>query len=440
MIANESEEGAIALSKLKSNPRNELIYGDSDDLDEPFVESIRTKGILVPLVVTPEGVIISGHRRAAAAEHLGLEIVPVTVEKYPDELARREATIAYNRQREKTYSQKMREADELEEIERQRAKDRQGDRTDLRENFPEGEKPEYGRTRDKVASKIGIGSGRTYEKGRAVWDAAKTGDPVAKHEVARLDRDTGSVDGAWRKIRNRHKEPDTDLGSGSGDDTDEQVSLDEIILSAHRAPNDSVFEKVLDLHVETGSVVADVTYGHGAFWRQIPHDAYELCATDIDPERSPDSEDGVDYRNLPYGDGEIDAVVLDPPYAEGFYSPNRDAEESDYWIKERYANASKGDLTYHEAVLHEYTVAAREAYRVLAEEGVLIVKLQDEVSRNEQRLTHIEVTNTYEQELGYAAEDLFVVVRQDTPTVSNIKHQQRARKNHSYFMVYEKQN
>ena len=33
--------------------------------------------------------------------------------------------------------------------------------------------------RDKVASAIGIGSGRTYDKAAQVWEAAKAGDTFA---------------------------------------------------------------------------------------------------------------------------------------------------------------------------------------------------------------------------------------------------------------------
>ena len=32
-----------------------------------------------------------------------------------------------------------------------------------------------------------------------------------------------------------------------------------------------------------------------------------------------DLQTGVDCRDLPYADGEIDCVVLDPPYMEGLY-------------------------------------------------------------------------------------------------------------------------
>ena len=52
-----------------------------------------------------------------------------------------------------------------------------------------------------------------------------------------------------------------------------------------------------------------------------------------------------------------------------------------------------------------YFKAGAEAYRVLKHDGVLIVKCQDEVSANTQRLTHIEIINHYSQ-MGFYAKDL----------------------------------
>jgi hypothetical protein len=60
----------------------------------------------------------------------------------------------------------------IEELERKPARERQGTRTDLPQhsgNFPEGDK---GQTRDKIGSVVGM-SGRTYEKAKAVVDAAE---------------------------------------------------------------------------------------------------------------------------------------------------------------------------------------------------------------------------------------------------------------------------
>jgi len=92
---------------------------------------------------------------------------------------------------------------------------------------------------------------------------------------------------------------------------------------------------------------------------------------------------------------------------------------------------------YHEAVLDLYVRGAREAYRVLKPEGIYILKCQDEVCANQQRLTHVELINELTQ-LGFVVEDLFVVVRKNKPGVSRILRQVHARKNHSYFLVFRK--
>ena len=203
----------------------------------------------------------------------------------------------------------------------------------------------------------------------------------------------------------------------------------DLVLSAYALGNSDVFPKILDLYVPPGSVVADVTFGKGAFWRNVPADRYQLLATDI--------QEGVDCRDLPYSDGSIDCVVLDPPY---MHSPGGTAHLSHSPFEEHYRNnASKSpaDSKYHQAVLDLYFAAGREAYRVLRERGVLIVKCQDEVCANRQRFTHVEIMEEYDR-LGFVAEDLLVVVRNNRPGVSRTIRQVHARKNHSYFIVFWK--
>jgi hypothetical protein len=60
--------------------------------------------------------------------------------------------------------------------------------------------------------------------------------------------------------------------------------------------------------------VLDCTYGYGAFWSEWKPPGYLFHATDIDPEKSPDNPDGVDFRKLPHDDQSFDVVVYDPPY------------------------------------------------------------------------------------------------------------------------------
>jgi len=188
---------------LKPHPMNRKLYGE-EVLPPEFVASIRENGILVPLAVKDDGTIISGHRRWQAALALKMECVPVQVVRYADDLDEREAIIEFNRQREKTFSQKMAEAEELEAVERERARRRQlsqlkrGDREPVKETLPEREK---GQTRDKVAAAVGLGSGRTYDKAAKVWEAAKEGNEVALELVEKLDKGEVSIHKAYKDIR-----------------------------------------------------------------------------------------------------------------------------------------------------------------------------------------------------------------------------------------------
>ena len=218
------------------------------------------------------------------------------------------------------------------------------------------------------------------------------------------------------------------------------VASSDLVLSAHTAGNAEVFPQVLALHVPEGSKVADVTWGKGVFWRDVDLSRYELWPSDI--------ENGVDCRDLPYEPASFDCVVLDPPYMEGFYrraNGQKAGTGSHGSFKDAYSNGDErnesrgttGAARYHAAVTDMYFRAAAEAWRVLRDGGVLVVKCQDEVSANRQCFTHVEIINELETR-GWYAKDLFVVVRTNRPAVSRIKKQVHARKNHSYFLVFVK--
>lgn len=218
------------------------------------------------------------------------------------------------------------------------------------------------------------------------------------------------------------------------------VPTSDLIMSASVGDNADIFPQILELHVPAGSLIADVTYGKGVFWQNVPSEQYTVWATDI--------ADGVDCRNLPYADASIDCVVLDPPYMEGFYrkaNSQKAGSGSHGAFRESYSNGdevngdsrNKGTAKWHGAVTDMYFRAGLEAYRVLKQKGVLIVKCQDEVSAGKQWLTHVEIINEYEK-YGFYTKDLFVVVRNNWPGVSRLKNQIHARKNHSYFLVFIK--
>jgi hypothetical protein len=212
------------------------------------------------------------------------------------------------------------------------------------------------------------------------------------------------------------------------------IATSRVTLSAHLAGNAEVFPEILALHVPDGAKIADVTFGTGVFWQNVEADRYTLLATDL--------KSGVDCRKLPYADASLDCIVLDPPYMEGLFrraSSQLAGGGTHAAFRDHYSNGERtaSGPKYHEAVLDLYFRAADEARRVLRPGGVLIVKCQDEVSANRQRLTHVEIINRYEAS-GFYTKDLFVVVRQNRPSVSRLKKQAHARKNHSYFLVFVK--
>jgi len=212
------------------------------------------------------------------------------------------------------------------------------------------------------------------------------------------------------------------------------VTTSNVVTSVFVGGNADAFPQILDLHVSPGSKIADVTWGKGVFWKKVPEGLYELHASDI--------ADGVDCRALPYEDESFDVLVLDPPYMEGLFrkqTGHMAGSGSHAAFRENYSNgmATTDGPKWHAAVSDLYFRAADEALRVLRDKGVCIVKCQDEVSANKQRLTHIEIINYFEA-IGFYCKDLFIVVRSNKPVISRLKKQEHARKAHSYFLIFIK--
>ena len=105
----------MPLADVRPSPENDQLYKPVDPADPAIValaESISDIGIREPLVVTDDGWLLSGHRRRAAAELAGLEVVPVRVEPIcrEDDLDGFIVLLReYNRQRDKTNDEKLRE-------------------------------------------------------------------------------------------------------------------------------------------------------------------------------------------------------------------------------------------------------------------------------------------------------------------------------------------
>ena len=64
------------LSELKPHPMNEYLFDDIEgEKWEEFLTSVQRVGIITPPVITPDGVIVSGHQRCRACQALGIDTI-----------------------------------------------------------------------------------------------------------------------------------------------------------------------------------------------------------------------------------------------------------------------------------------------------------------------------------------------------------------------------
>lgn len=76
----------ININELKSHPRNNEFFDDiSGDKWKEFLESIKIRNVIEPVVITQNKVIVSGHQRVRACKELGISTVNCKVQIYDNE-------------------------------------------------------------------------------------------------------------------------------------------------------------------------------------------------------------------------------------------------------------------------------------------------------------------------------------------------------------------
>lgn len=194
----------MKISEITRGVRHRKDMGDIDAL----AESIKSIGLLQPVVVDSNGKLVSGERRLRAAKLLKWDDIPVhVVDGIDGAMQRLCAERDENTCRKAfTVTEAVALGKSLEKLERPKAKERQGSpgkprttQNDCSGNLPEQSR---GQTRDKVGAALGM-SGSTYEHAKAVVDS---GD---EELIAELDK--GKVNSAYRKLKAKQS-------SSNGDD------------------------------------------------------------------------------------------------------------------------------------------------------------------------------------------------------------------------------
>jgi len=190
-----------------------------------------------------------------------------------------------------------------------------------------------------------------------------------------------------------------------------------LIGSVQNGTNADLMAVIAPLYL-AGSVL-DVTYGDGGWWRRYKpadftaHDLYKL--------------DGVDFRHLPEPDSSVDAVCFDPPYIPaGGQGTTTMPDFRDRFGIGVYRSQAKLDALIQDGLAECGRVTRRW----------VLVKCCDYVNGCVFTLGHRKVLSAADR-AGLSCHDLIVHHTGSGPGGHNIWTPIRARRHHSYLIVFE---
>jgi hypothetical protein len=173
----------------------------------PLEASVKEVGLLHPIVINSRAQLISGRRRLEVCKRLGWTDVPVTVIDTLDD-----AVLALKAEQDENFLREPMAPLEFAELGRRiEAEEKPKASTRRREGArhggeASGKLPEAsrGQTRDKVASALGV-SGKTYEKVKAVVEAAEQHPEQFGDLAEKLAVPNAKVDPVFKELRQRQE-------------------------------------------------------------------------------------------------------------------------------------------------------------------------------------------------------------------------------------------
>lgn len=207
----------VDIDKIKVNERIRKDFGDLQELADSIVAA---GGLIHPPAVTPDFELIAGERRLRACRDiLGWKQMEVHVMPVQDaehqlmlEIDENETHKSFSKAERIDYGRR------LERIEAAKAKERQGQRTDLTSAKILAEV----RTDEFVAGKLGIGSKEQYRREKFIADNR---DQLAPEDFADWDEGRLSTNKAYQRIKARLQEAERRAGLAEQEKENLQVEL-----------------------------------------------------------------------------------------------------------------------------------------------------------------------------------------------------------------------
>jgi hypothetical protein len=215
--------------------------------------------------------------------------------------------------------------------------------------------------------------------------------------------------------------PTRDVQSSLWPDLRADKPVGPLLGSVFVGSNADLIAAVAPLYL-TGSVL-DVTYGDGRWWDRYRPDPFTY--------HDKHKVDGIDFRRLPEPDRSVDAVCFDPPYVPAGGGPSNETCDK---FRDRFG-LDWGDGYRSYAELSDLIrLGLAECARV-SRRWVLVKCMEFVSSARFCDMPH-QVTN-WALDLDLAKYDQIVHHTGNGPGAHNIFTPLRARRHHSYLLVFE---
>ncbi len=240
----------IDIDKIIVGDRIRKDFGDIDEL----ADNIKKNGLLNPITINNRHVLLAGERRLRACKLLGWSQVDVRMVESEDEAQDIEIELSENTVRRNFTGSELAEGIRRQmAIESEKAKERSGVRTDLRQTFATGES---GRARDKAAEQFGI-SGEQARKTLYVADNSELLDPA---DFADWDEGRLSTNKAFQRIKAAQKQAEQERDEAEHDAAELRGKLSDMRdeVAALEKQNDELYDLAQKQQVVEREVVREV--------------------------------------------------------------------------------------------------------------------------------------------------------------------------------------
>lgn len=182
----------------------------------------------------------------------------------------------------------------------------------------------------------------------------------------------------------------------------------------------TVMEVVMGLHFADAELVADLTWGKGAFWSREALEQWCVIGLDLAPRYG--CEIQAVSQAVPLADDSVDVAIFDPPHQHGRSKTTTLRHQADF------------DRMDNQAQIHQLILdTAPELYRIACQGA--IIKLTDMIEAGRYMPSHALVMAACSPILGWPDDVAILdsgVVRPVKP--SRILHLRHA---HSFFLIYK---